>query len=373
MHVRYDGDSPDRAKSPPFFSVCVPQYNRTSFLVEAISALGRQTFRDFEICISDDRSTDGREEEVVEALRATGLPFVYKKQEINQRYDGNLRAAIDMSRGQYCYLLGNDDRPATDDEFELLHADIARHGEVGVVISNYRSLADGQTVRRMHHTGLLGAGPQLAAANFRNFSFVSGIVLHGERARAWSTTKWDGSEMYQMYIGSRIIAEGKPLLSLERVAVAKDIQIPGESIDSYKARPRLNPCPIVERKKTLHLLAQLVFDAVQPYLPPSEHGAMMERLLRQTLVFTYPMWILEYRRVQSWRYAVGVCLGMRPRNLDPNRQLGLARTARVGLLYGAVSVAGLVSPIAAFDRARPALYRLAKSGLRRRSQQASAS
>ena len=43
----------------PYFSVCVPQHNRTSFLLEALRVLAGQQFRDFEVCIADDWSTDG--------------------------------------------------------------------------------------------------------------------------------------------------------------------------------------------------------------------------------------------------------------------------------------------------------------------------
>lgn len=358
MHVQSDGDA--AVGSTPFFSICIPQYNRTSFIVEAISWLGRQTFRDVEICVSDDRSTDGREEEVVAALRATGLRFTYHKQEKNLRYDGNLRGALALSSGRYCYLLGNDDRPATETELQQLHDDIVQHGEIGVAIGNFYSLTEGTVSRRMQRSGLVGAGPWVAAANFRNFSFVSGVVLHGERARALATDRWDGSEMYQMYIGCRIIAEGLPLLAIERMTVAKDILVPGEEVDSSIKRPRLDPCPIVERKHTLHLLGQLVLDAVSPPLAAAERPRMMQYLLDQILMFTYPYWLMQYRRSQSWNYAAGMCLGMRPRNLDPQHQLGAVRGARTALLFGLVSAAGLSVPLTAFERSRPALHRLAK-------------
>jgi hypothetical protein len=352
----------------PFFSICVPQYNRTSFLIDAVRALGRQTFRDVEICISDDRSTDGREADLLAALRETGLPFVYRKQDGNTRYDGNLRAAIDMSRGRYCFLLGNDDRPATDRELERLHADVQAQGsEVGVVITNYQEIPTGRVVRRMPRTENLGAGPMVAAQSFRDFSFVSGIVLHGERARAWTTSKWDGSEMYQMYIGCRIIAEGLPLLSIERVAVSKDIQIPGEQVDGFVTQSRIDPCPIIERKHTLHLLAPLVADAMAPFVSEDERGVAIEAVVRQILLFTYPFWIFQHRRFQSWNFAAGSCLGMRPRNTTKDLELGPLRRARLASLYAAVTAVGLVTPIQAFERARPLLHRIAKSGLGRRS------
>ena len=43
----------------PYFSICIPQYNRSDFLLEALRSFSVQTFRDFEVCISDGGSTDG--------------------------------------------------------------------------------------------------------------------------------------------------------------------------------------------------------------------------------------------------------------------------------------------------------------------------
>src|SRR6187551_2787372 len=98
-----------RSAASPFFSICVPQYNRTSFLIAACRSIAEQEFRDFELCISDDRSTDGRAGELIEYLRGSGIPFVWELQDRNRRYDGNLRGALALARGEYCFLLGNDD------------------------------------------------------------------------------------------------------------------------------------------------------------------------------------------------------------------------------------------------------------------------
>src|SRR5271154_4674407 len=111
----------------PFFSICIPQYNRTSFLIEACRILENQTFRDFEICISDDCSPDGRGEELQAFLRASGLRFVYRLQETNVRYDANLRSALALASGQYCLLMGNDDCLASPQTLEQFHAALARH------------------------------------------------------------------------------------------------------------------------------------------------------------------------------------------------------------------------------------------------------
>jgi glycosyltransferase involved in cell wall biosynthesis len=46
----------------PFFSVIIPTYNRKEHLHKAIESLEKQTYRDFELIIADDGSSDGTEE-----------------------------------------------------------------------------------------------------------------------------------------------------------------------------------------------------------------------------------------------------------------------------------------------------------------------
>jgi len=347
-----------RMKSSRHLSICIPQYNRTAFLIEACRSLAMQTFQDFEVCISDDRSTDGREQELLDFLEHSSLSFIYRKLETNSRYDANLRASLSLASGKYCFLLGNDDCLASPTVLEELAADLERLGPAGVVMTNYEDFATGAAAERVRHTEVVGAGPAAAAASFRNFSFVSGIVLDRERALAHATARWDGSEMYQMYLGCRIIAEGGRLLNIRRVTVRKDIQLPGERVDSYALKPRIARCPVTERRLPMNQIGRLVIDAIAPYQAPQR---LLERVVMQLLLFTYPFWIVEYRRIQSWRYALGICIGMRPRNLLEGVPISRAGKLRLGILYSAVSCAGLLVPIRAFRAAQARLYSFAKS------------
>jgi glycosyltransferase involved in cell wall biosynthesis len=348
----------------PFFSICIPQHNRTSFLIEACRHLKLQTCQDFEVCISDDCSTDGRAEELQQFLRESQIPFVYCRQEKNRRYDGNLRAAIGLASGEYCVLMGNDDCLAEDATLESLRAMLTKHPQTGVAITNFKAFSSGQITRRIVRTGNLGSGPQVAVRSFRNVSFVSGVIFRRDRAQANATDRWDGSEMYQMYMASRIIAEGYELLELDVVAVRKDMTIPGESVDSYENRPRLNPCPIVERKTTLLQLGALVSDAVRPYAGKQSVWYDVQILL-QVLFFTYPFCILNARRVQSWKFAAGNCLGMRPKNLFSQMDFPLVHRWFLGSIFFAVSCAALLMPITFFDACQPKLFAISKSILRR--------
>ena len=345
----------------PFFSICIPQYNRTSFLIEALRVLATQTFTDFEVCISDDCSTDGREDEVLAALNGFGLRHVYRRQPVNLRYDGNLRAALTLASGKYCLLMGNDDCLASPDVLQRLFEKLSIAPEVGAVVTNYVSGSDGHISRRVRSGRRSKGTALLAAQRFRNFSFVSGILLRRDRAAAHATAAWDGAEMYQMFLASRILAEGYELLELEDIAVVHGIQIPGETVDSYGSRPRVWPCPIIERPLPLARMGALVCDAIQPFAGCSSFWAFAVFL--QIVLFTYPFWIVEYRRVQSWRFAVGICLGLRPvRQLD-GVSISPVYRLLLNVTFLAVTIVGLLIPMNAFDFLRPKFYGFAKAVL----------
>lgn len=357
-HARY-GDG-----SRPFFSVCIPQFNRTSFLIESMRVLSRQSFEGWEVCISDDCSTDGRESELIAELDALRAPYVYRRQVRNGRYDVNLRTSLALSGGVWCLLMGNDDCLAGPGVLADFEQELKRHPDAGVAIVNYEEFDGSKAFRRVTRPGIAGKGPRIAVSRFRNFSFVSGVLLRADRVKAHATDKWDGSEMYQMYIGCRILAEGYSLLEIPASAILKSIVIPGESVDSYAARPRLKQTRIEERRIPLVQMGGLVYDAVKTEAG-SKAPALGSLIFGQILAFTYPFWILEYRRVQSWRYAAGICLGMRPKNLLEKTDLPSWRAGFLRFTWATVTAAGLLCPIRLFDFCSRPLYRAAKSVMRR--------
>jgi glycosyltransferase involved in cell wall biosynthesis len=46
----------------PKVSICIPTYNRKDYLKETLDSVFTQTYRDYEVVIVDDGSTDGTEE-----------------------------------------------------------------------------------------------------------------------------------------------------------------------------------------------------------------------------------------------------------------------------------------------------------------------
>ena len=345
---------------PPFFSICIAQYNRTSFLLKCLESLKSQTFQDFEVCISDGGSTDGRSQEVVDFLATEKFSFTFQPHKENLPYDSNLRCSIGLARGRYCLLFGNDDMLAYPRALATIAKELEAQNFPEVVITNYRELRTGSTSRRIRRTQIIGSGPHVAAANFRNFSFVSGILLDRVLAQRHATNKWDGSEMYQMFIGSRIIAEGGRLLGIDQVLVLKDIQIPGETVDSYACRPVILDCPVQERQLPLSKYGRVVFEAIAPFLNPAEKPQVLRRIFMQILIFTYPPWLIEYRRIQSLKYALGVALGMRPSNILADLQPDFRTRLWVRGLHLLASTTGLLVPRTVYEGVKPGLYAFAK-------------
>src|SRR5579863_8232547 len=155
----------------PFFSICIPQYNRTSFLIESLRVMASQTFENWEVCVSDDCSTDGRQEELIAELDALKIPYVYYLQPRNCRYDANLRGSIALASGTYCLLMGNDDCLNGNGALALIEAELKRHPETGVAMTNYIEFDGSRIFRRVAATGIAGKGPEIAVSRFRNFSF----------------------------------------------------------------------------------------------------------------------------------------------------------------------------------------------------------
>lgn len=97
-----DGASTER--QAPKVSVCIPTYNRKDYLRETIASVFQQTFKDFEIVVVDDGSTDG----TAEMVARMDCPITY----FHQSNSGDAAAPnklIELAKGQYISFLDSDD------------------------------------------------------------------------------------------------------------------------------------------------------------------------------------------------------------------------------------------------------------------------
>ncbi|MCK5883734.1 MAG: glycosyltransferase [Bacteriovoracaceae bacterium] len=88
-------------------SIVIPSHNRAEKLVRAIDSVLLQTFRDFDLWIIDDGSTDNTEE-VVKSYGDTDINIHYLKQE-NSGVSSARNLGIKSSKGEWVAFLDSDD------------------------------------------------------------------------------------------------------------------------------------------------------------------------------------------------------------------------------------------------------------------------
>ena len=88
----------------PKISVIIPTYNRSGFLEEAIKSVFSQDFRDFELIVVDDGSTDGTRDMI--GRYSERLTYLYQE---SQGVSCARNTGIRASSGEYIAFLDSDD------------------------------------------------------------------------------------------------------------------------------------------------------------------------------------------------------------------------------------------------------------------------
>ena len=89
----------------PKVSVTIAAYNNARYLPETLDSIFNQTFKDFEIILVDDASTDN----TAEVLKPYQGRIVYSRQAKNQGSAAAWNQAIKQARGEYIALAASDD------------------------------------------------------------------------------------------------------------------------------------------------------------------------------------------------------------------------------------------------------------------------
>jgi glycosyltransferase involved in cell wall biosynthesis len=99
----------------PAVSVCIPAYNAESHLEELIEAVLDQTFKDWELIIVNNASTDSTEE-ILEKIMATHADPRIKviRNDHTLKMVDNFNAAMGHATGEFVKLICADDLPAKD-------------------------------------------------------------------------------------------------------------------------------------------------------------------------------------------------------------------------------------------------------------------
>jgi glycosyltransferase involved in cell wall biosynthesis len=92
---------------PPFISICIPAYKRPDFLKRLLDSIAVQTFRDFEVIMTDD-SPDGSVAQLVKEYESS-FHVHYHKNPTPLGSPGNWNAALSLAKGQWIKMMHDDD------------------------------------------------------------------------------------------------------------------------------------------------------------------------------------------------------------------------------------------------------------------------
>lgn len=347
-------------------SICIPHHNRVRYLLAVLESIVRQDYSNIEVIVSDDCSTDDSST-VVPAYVSTqckvsDIKIQYLRQTRNIGYDANLRASMAAAKGEYLFLLGNDDALATSGTISSLTATLRRLNFPDIAFTNSHTYGmPAQVARRARSTRLIGAGPDIATKVFRSFSFFGGVVIKRTAFAEHNTVAFDGTVYVQMYLGARTIASGGRVASIEEPMVAKDVIVDGEAANSYRDVLARNNTKIEPKTGGLDQVGRLACHAILPFVPKEHRWWYATRIYAQLLAFTYPYWLYAYRNDGVYKAALNMALGCFPTRLIVARNTPGIVYAVTLPIYILATFAGLCAPTGFLKLARRYMLRFSKS------------
>lgn len=167
-------------KEAPFISICIPAYNRVHFLRRLLDSIAGQTFRDFEVILSDDSSSA-----VIAELEADyNFEIKYFLNNTALGTPENWNAAIRKASGKWIKLMHDDDWFSTPDALQEF-ADAAKRNPGKFLFSAYNNVSDdgrselvSPEAWRMRY---LATFPSLLIA--KNFIGPPSVVMHPNDGR----------------------------------------------------------------------------------------------------------------------------------------------------------------------------------------------
>lgn len=213
-------------KEYPFFSVVIPTYNRAAFIEATLQSVLSQKYRNYEIIVVDNCSTDNTDEVLERFVRAGQIRFIKHEQNYERARSRNTGMAA--ARGDYVTLLDSDDFMYPNNL-----ADAAEYARANPDIKCFHNLFElvdpaGNVLRRYPLPSLRN---QLKAIVKANFMSCIGDFIHREiyqRYQFDTTPELTGGEDWEFWL--RVLADYK-VGRIEKINSGV-LQHPGRSINN---------------------------------------------------------------------------------------------------------------------------------------------
>ncbi len=119
----------------PLISVIMAAYNRAAYIEEALDSIKRQTFKDYEVIVADDGSTDNTKE-ILEKYE--GIRCLYLE---HGGIATTRNAAVKAARGKWIAFLDSDDL-WKEDKLQKQVAYVESHPDCRIVYTEFKNFTD---------------------------------------------------------------------------------------------------------------------------------------------------------------------------------------------------------------------------------------
>lgn len=272
-------------------SICIPAYNRVIYLAPLLRSIFDQGNFDFEIVIAEDCSPE--RDQITSTVKQFDAEFPgvirYELNKENLGYDGNIRRLFELSRGEYCLFLGNDDLLAPN-ALQALAEILRRVGDCGVIVRTYATFEESpsrfkQIFRYFPNELVIPPGAQAIAIAYRRSVVIPGMVIHRESALSVSTDQFDGTLLYQLYLVGMILAKKSVIFTPEIIGLRRDGNAPDFG-NSKSEQGKFTPKEQTP-DSSLHFMVGML--EIAKYVQQSTGLAVYEPILSDIGAYSYPI------------------------------------------------------------------------------------
>lgn len=212
----------------PLITVCIPAYNRARYLSPLLESVLEQDFTNFNILICEDHSPERSDlaQIVLKFQERHPSKIQYFENPDNLGYDGNIRKLIELSVGEFCVFMGNDDLMCPGALSSIASA-IQLAPNCGVVVRSYASFEEDpsqhkQIYRYFPTVYAIPQGLLAIATAYRRSVVISGMVISRDAALLLATNRFDGTLLYQLYLVGMMLASKGVVFTPDIIALRRD-------------------------------------------------------------------------------------------------------------------------------------------------------
>lgn len=336
-------------------SICIPQYNRIDYLLLSLEFIKNQTYKNIEIVISDDCSTDDTETRILEYKKEYCYNIKYFRFDKNVGYDKNTRNALELATGDYCIALGNDDTFNDNFDIEYLCNFLIENNFPEIGFCNTVDYWNANKIQaRCKENRVVGTGKDIALKYYSSFSFISGIIIKKSMFNIINSEKADKSIYFQLYMGVCAILNNGRLFTIVNPMIRSNIRLNGQIANSY-----LDTLPRnwSQFKVLDGGLPQFAFVTMLAFKDCGYNiGTIYYKIIYRIYTRTYPYWLLNYRSNGSFVGAIGLILGLKLKSFKEYINIPVYYRLKLIGLKLIFSIMGILTPIFIFNLFKSKLY-----------------